>query len=88
MESYRASWHEDRTMACHLIIQGRVGESGITSLTAHDFRRTVAGELLNETDAVTAAKVLRHASVATTQRYDRCGERTKKAAAALINVPY
>lgn len=76
------------TTALHYIIDRRVTEAGIARLTLHDFRRTVAGELLDETDLATAAAVLGHANVATTQRYDRRGERTKKAAASMVTVPY
>jgi site-specific recombinase XerD len=39
-------------------------------------------------DVSTIAAIVGHASVATTARYDRRGERAKEAAAGFISVPY
>lgn len=55
----------------------------------HDLRRTVAGELLDAgTDIVTVARLLGHANVQTTARYDRRPEHVVAAAAARMKFPY
>jgi len=77
------------TTAMHKIIKKRAAEAGLSDITPHDFRRTYAGELLDAgQDIATVAALLGHASVQTTARYDRRGERAKEAAAACISVPY
>ena len=77
------------TTAMHKIITKRAAEAGLRDITPHDFRRTYAGELLDAgQDIATVAALLGHASVETTARYDRRGERAKEAAAAYISVPY
>jgi site-specific recombinase XerD len=77
------------TTAMHKIITKRAAEAGLSDITPHDFRRTYAGELLDAgQDIATVAALLGHASVETTARYDRRGERAKEAAAACISVPY
>jgi len=77
------------TTAMHKIIKKRAAEAGLRDITPHDFRRTYAGELLDAgQDIATVAALLGHASVETTARYDRRGERAKEAAAACISVPY
>jgi site-specific recombinase XerD len=77
------------TTAMHKIITKRAAEAGLRDITPHDFRRTYAGELLDAgQDIATVAALLGHASVETTARYDRRGERAKEAAAACISVPY
>jgi len=77
------------TTAMHKIITKRAAEAGLSDITPHDFRRTYAGELLDAgQDIATVAALLGHASVQTTARYDRRGERAKEAAAACISVPY
>ena len=77
------------TTAMHKIIKKRAAEAGLSKITPHDFRRTYAGELLDAgQDIATVAALLGHASVETTARYDRRGERAKEAAAACVSVPY
>ncbi|NUR93374.1 MAG: tyrosine-type recombinase/integrase, partial [Nonomuraea sp.] len=54
------------------ILSRRFGEAGAARRTAHDFRRTFIGELLDAgVDLATAQALVGHASPATTARYDR-----------------
>jgi integrase len=75
--------------AVHLIVQTRAGQAGIAHLTPHDFRRTVAGDMLdNGVDLATVAGVLGHSDTAQTARYDRRGDRARRHAAGTVHVPY
>ena len=71
------------------IVVKRAAQAQVADLSPHDFRRTVAGDLLdNDVDIVTVQKLLVHASVQTTASYDRRGERAKKKAVGTLHVPY
>lgn len=77
------------TTAAHQAIQRRAQAADVDALTVHDWRRTVAGTMLDASiDAITVARWLGHASPATTMRYDRRGERAIDAAARTMHVPY
>lgn len=77
------------TTAIHKILGKRAMEAGIENVTLHDFRRTVTGDLLDKgADIASVASLLGHASVNTTARYDRRGQRARIAASALVSVPY
>ena len=81
--------HGLTTTSLDAILIKRAKQAGVKDLDWHDLRRTVAGELLDAgADIVTVAGILGHSDPKTTARYDRRGDRTKRKAATLINVPY
>ncbi|MBB5083686.1 tyrosine-type recombinase/integrase [Nonomuraea endophytica] len=70
------------------ILTRRLGEAGAARRTAHDFRRTFIGELLDAgVDLATAQALVGHSSPATTARYDRRPEKTRREAVDRIKLP-
>jgi len=77
------------TQAIYNLLLKRARQAGIDRFSPHDLRRTLAGDLLDAgADIVTVKRILGHASVDTTARYDRRPEEVKRKAANLIHVPY
>lgn len=67
----------------------RRAQAGVQALTWHDFRRSFAGNLLdNGNDLVTVQKLMGHSSPTTTANYDRRGEEVKRKASRSLHVPY
>ncbi|MDP9476046.1 MAG: hypothetical protein M3R38_10250 [Actinomycetota bacterium] len=71
------------------ILNRREKELGAKGFSPQGFRCTFVGDLTDETGDLSAAqKLAGHASGQTTARYNRRGERAKKAAASHLRVPY
>jgi site-specific recombinase XerD len=71
------------------MLQKRRAQAGVKTLTWHDFRRSFAGNLLdNGHDLVTVQKLMGHSSPTTTASYDRRGEEVRRKASRSLNVPY
>jgi len=67
----------------------RAGQAGVSHVTWHDARRTLAGELLDGgADLSTVQRILGHSSPVTTANYDRRPEETRRAALRAMHVPY
>lgn len=76
-----------REAAVYKLIRRAARRAGVRC-TPHDLRRTFVSRLLdNGADIATVKELAGHADIQTTARYDRRGERAKRAAAELLEVP-
>jgi integrase len=77
------------TAAVFAMLRRRGAAAGIPPFSPHDFRRTMAGDMLAlGHDLAVVSRVLGHSSVLTTARYDRRPAAAQRQASLSLHVPF
>jgi integrase len=75
--------------ALYLMLASRSSSAKIQPIRPHDARRTFVGTALDRgIDISTVANLVGHASVTTTQRYDRRPDQRRREAMSVMSIPY
>lgn len=69
------------------IVRDRGAQAGIHGLTPHDMRRFLISHLLPTTDVTLVARIVGHARISTTAKYDRRPEEDQRRAIASLDLP-
>lgn len=69
------------------IVRTRGAQAGIPGLTPHDMRRFLISHLLPTTDITLVARIVGHARISTTAKYDRRPQEQLRRAVATIDLP-
>ena len=79
--------HRLSDQAIYHILEVRRLEAGVEAFAPHDLRRTFASAILDQgEDIVTVKDAMGHASITTTQRYDRRGDERLKQASRRLDI--
>lgn len=74
--------------AVYGVLAKRADQAGVRAARPHDLRRTAITNLLDVTDLATTADIAGHSDANMTRRYDRRGERSRRAAVGRLHMAW